>query len=246
MLPKFEITVNRKFEISELCEIFVSRYFKYIYLVLLIIYSFLRCWSFSTVAASAWATNIPFDIGAAEQCSTDAFFHNFLPATGCRYAYYFCLVVFAMIVITISLFELKEQAVIQFSLGILRFIAIGAIIIYCIIKLSGGNDFCMDMEVRTNATTENETLLSSVFEFDFYGWVTAIPVFVFATIFLTGLSSVTHPIKQKQYLGGLMKAIGATTTICYLSLGVVVPLWFKASIQETCTLNWVSTTTCVC
>ena len=210
------------------------------------VYNFLRCWSFATVAASAWASNIPFNMGGATQCSTEAFFHSSLPSGGCLYSYYFSLVVFAMIVITISLFELKEQAVIQFSLGILRFIAIGAIIIYCIIKLSGGNNFCVDMEVRTNATTENETLLSSVFEFDFYGWVTAIPVFVFATMFLTGLSSVTHPIKQKQYLGGLMKAIGATTTICYLSLGVVVPLWFKASIQETCTLNWVSTTARVC
>ena len=38
--PIFEITLNRKFEISELSEIFVGKWLKYVYLVLVVVYGF--------------------------------------------------------------------------------------------------------------------------------------------------------------------------------------------------------------
>ena len=51
--PIFEITSTRKFEIVELSQIFVGKWFKYLYLVIFVLYGFLGCWSFTAVAGSA-------------------------------------------------------------------------------------------------------------------------------------------------------------------------------------------------
>ena len=241
--PKFEVTVKRKFEIAEMCEIFVSKYLKYAYLVLVSVFGFLACWSFSTVAASAWSINIPYRIGAAEQCSEEAFFHNVLPSGGCLYAYYLSLTLFGVIVVTLSLFDLKEQAIVQLAMGVLRFTAVAAIVIYCVVRLVQDGDACLDIMEASNFSTPlviNVGMKATVLHFDIKGWVVAVPIFVFAFLFHTGISSLTHPIKQKSHLSWLLVAMFTVSTVCYLSLGVVVPLWFRASIQETCTLNWVS------
>lgn len=243
-LPKFEITVKRKFEIAELCEIFVNKYLKYAYLVLFGLFGFLACWSFATVAGAAWAINIPFNFGAAEKCSADAFFHNTIPSGGCLYAYYFSLALFAVVVVSLSLIDLKEQALVQLVLGVLRFTTVGAILIYCIVRIAEGGDACLDKFEADNLTgitgSLNVGVRDTVVKFDFRGLVVAVPVFTFAFLFHTGLASLTHPVKQKNYLHWLVGGMFVASTISYLSLGVIVPLWFRASIQETCTLNWVS------
>jgi len=75
--PSFEITVRRKFEVVELCEIFFNRWVKYIYLVILSVYCFLALWSFSTVAGSAWAVNIPYSFAGVSMCEgNDTFQHS--------------------------------------------------------------------------------------------------------------------------------------------------------------------------
>ena len=118
--------------------------------------------------------------------------------------------------------------------------------IYCIVRLAEGGDACLDVlnDInRTRTTPINVGIRETVLKFDAGGWVLTIPVFTYAFLFHTGISSLTHPIKQKQYLHWLLIAMYIISTICYMSLGVIVPLWFRASIQETCTLNWVSADT---
>lgn len=80
-------------------------------------------------------------------------------------------------------------------------------------------------------------------KFETVNWVAAIPIFTYAFIMHQGISSLTHPIKQKRYLGHLMMAMFGMSIFCYMLLGVVTPLWFKASVQETVTLNFVSLNT---
>ena len=244
-LPKFEITVKRKFELAELCEIFVNKYLKFAYLVMFGLFGFLACWSFATVAATAWSINIPLNFGAAEQCSEAAFFHNTIPSGGCLYAYYFSLAMFALIVVTLSLVDLKEQAIVQLILGVMRFVTVGAILIYCIVRLAEGGDACLDKFEETNLSsyvieTLNVGIEDTVVNFDMRGLVLAVPVFTFAFLFHTGIASLTHPIREKKYLHWLLVVMFVAATMSYLGLGVIVPLWFRASIQETCTLNWVS------
>ena len=66
------------------------------------------------------------------------------------------------------------------------------------------------------------------------------PVMTYAFNVHMGIPSLTHPIKQKQYLHWLIMFTFGSIAFAYLSLGIVAPLWFRATIQETVTLNWVS------
>ena len=164
-----------------------------------------------------------------------------------------CVFFFAVVTVPLSLVDLKEQAVLQMILGLLRFVTIGGIIIYALVNIGEGGDECaLD---RTITNTSNLTWWRNmsnssgfadfsdiVFRFDPRGWVVSIPVFTYAFILHQGIPALTHPIREKHLLRQLMVAMFSIATISYLSLGLVVPLWFKANIQETCTLNWVSVT----
>lgn len=243
--PIFEITLNRKFEISELSEIFVGKWLKYIYLVLVVVYGFFGCWSFSSVAGSAWATNIPYNFGAMKMCEGDAFLHRTLPSDGCLYSYYFGLFLFGLIVITLSIMDLREQVVVHVFFGVLRYFTIAVIIIYCIVKLAIGGNACAEA-LEFSELPPNETIGTGVsygeiiLHFDPKTWMISIPVFVYAFMIHSGVSSLTHPIKQKKYLHWMIVTNFAVAEICLLTLGIVAPLWFKESVQETITLNWVS------
>lgn len=254
-LPIFEITAERKFEPVELSEMFVGKWFKFTYLAVVTIYTFLSCWSYSTVAGSAWASNIPYDFATLAKCTDNAFHHQLLPHGGCLSRYYFSVFLFGLIVIFLSVLDLKEQVIVQVVLGCLRFLTVGAVVIYSIVKLSHGGDACADgtYTYEYNSTWFNTTWFNTtavnatryipyrdiVVKFDLKGWVAAIPVFTYAYIIHTGISSLSHPVRQKKYLHWMLAAMSTTALLSYMSLGVVVPLWFKAGVQETITLNWV-------
>lgn len=238
--PKFELTFKRKFEIPELCEIFLNKYVGYLYMMVLSMYGLLGNWIAAAVATSAWATNIPFrNFGSLEMCSWNAFFHHVIPSDGCLSAYYFCLMMFAIIAISVSLFDLKEQAIVHVSLGLLRFVTLGAMVLYCIIRLAQDGDPCTDM--NTNLTTPTDFgNNSTMIMFDLRGWVLAIPVFTSALFFHTGLPSLTHPVDHKKYHHWLVVVVILILVICYLIPGLLLPQWFRTTIQETCTLSWAS------
>ena len=248
--PVFEIKTKRKFEVSELSEIFVGKWFKYIYLIIVTIYGFFGLWSFSSVAGTAWATNIPYNFGATETCDNGAFLYQILPSGGCLYSYYFSLFLFALIVVTLSVLNLREQVIVQVTFGVLRYLTVCIIVVYCIVRLFQGGDGCQEVgRLLPNQTNEvPEALYNStrhisyediVFKFDPLGWMVSVPVYVYAFMIHSGVSTLTHPIRQKQYLHWMLLTNFALALACLMSLGLVVPLWFKASVQETITLNWV-------
>ena len=170
-----------------------------------------------------------------------------------------CVFFFAIITVPLSLVDLKEQAFLQMILGLLRFVTIAGIVLYSIVYIAKGGDGCpidsRDVNNTHNGSLWNMSNVSMwtlsessgfadfsdiVFRFDPKGWLVSIPLFVYAFILHQGIPALTHPIREKHLLWRLMVAMFGIATLSYLSLGVVVPLWFKANVQETCTLNWVS------
>ena len=254
--PSFEISMHRKFEIVELSQIFVGKWFKYLYLCIFTFYSFLGNWSYASVAGSAWASNIPYNFGKLAMCNDSAFHHQVLPHGGCLYSYYFSLFLFGVIVTVLSILDLKEQVIVQVMLGASRFLTIIAIIIYSLVKLATDEDVCEGVAPFYNSTHAknmsqipliddfNATRYFSyediVVKFDGKGWLVSVPVFLFAFMLHSGISSLTHPVKQKKYVHWMLTAMFVTALLSFMTLGIIVPLWFKASIQETVTLNWVS------
>ena len=237
--PKFRVLLTRKFEICEMSEVFFGRYMKYAYLVIMSIYMFLSYWSSSTVAGSAWASNLPLNFGSLSQCDEEEFHHNLIPSGGCLGAYRFCIMLFALIVIPLSLVELTEQKFLQVLLGLMRFFTFGCLIVYSVANLvsqPGYNPY------NTTATYNSSyhSYGHQILKFDFKGWILAIPLFVFAQVLHQGIPSLTQPIKAKRWLKVFFGAVFFSTTVLYLSLGVTMSLWFKGSIEETATLNFVS------
>ena len=250
----YKITKYRKFENVELSQMFVGKWFKYFYLISFSIYAWLSNWSYASVAASAWASNIPYNFGKMTLCDDSAFHHQILPTGGCLYSYYFSLVLFGVIVTILSIMDLKEQLVVQVLMGLARFLAIFAVLVYSLYYLfnANGHDACEGDLPFVNTSLVNESYIplfnasrytsyeEIVKKFDPRGWVVSVPVFLFAFEIQSAISSLTHPVKQKKYIHWLLTALFATSLICFMSLGIVVPLWFKAGVQETVTLNWVS------
>ena len=220
-------------------------------------------WSYITVAGSAWATNIPFNSPTVQQCTSDDFLRELIPQNSqCWNAYMICVMLFAVIVVPLSLLDLSTQALLHMALGLVRFITIAIIVVYCVVKLSLGVNECR-FTVKNNASlflnhslydsffsAENVSVITTtefgfsdlsriVFRFDVKGWLISIPVLTFAMMLHQGIPALTHPIREKHLLRELMVAMYGISAISYLSLGVVVPLLFRADIQETCTLNWV-------
>ena len=265
--PRYEVLLTRKFEPTELCEVFFNRWVKYLYLIVMTVYIFLTGWSYSTVAGSAWASNIPFNTHSLQRCSGNDFHNQLIPSDeGCVNSYRFCLFLFGLIVIPFSLLDLSEQAIIQMILGFLRFFTVGAIVIYTIVRLAQDGNACLGAEPVTNISLKLEDELplynynlsnltnvtdfydrkDFLFGFNVKGWLVAIPVFTYAFIIHQGIPALTHPIKQKQYLRWLMVAMFSISVFSYLSLGLTASLWFSGTVQETVTLNWVCSVALIC
>ena len=252
--PNYKISKYRKFENVELSQMFVGKWFKYVYLILFSVYCWLGNWSYASVAASAWASNIPYNFGKLTMCDDSAFHHQILPSGGCLDSYYFSLFLYGVIVTALSIMDLKEQLIVQVLLGLIRFLAIFAVMVYSLYYLinANGSDACEGEPPFVNMSLANMSYIplfnasqyisyeEIVTKFDPKGWVVSVPVFLFAFEIQSAISSLTHPVEQKKYIHWLLTALFATSLCCFMALGIVVPLWFKASVQETVTLNWVS------
>lgn len=248
LLPKFEITLQRKFEPTELCRIFLGSHGQYSYAVVVMVNNILICWACATVAASSLASNISYNFGSLERCRDSEFHHRAMPGDGCRDSYYFSLFLYSVAVIPLCLLELSEQKYIQLLLGILRFIVIGSMAMYTTVKIFGDDDYPRNFPVNCNGTDDcdpNDILgdydyWHEISRFGVKGWVTAIPVLCYAQFMHAGIPKLTHPVKEKQYLKSFMIAVFISSNMLFLMVGVTVALWFKKDTEETCTLNFVS------
>ena len=259
--PDFRVLRTRGFETSELCEIFFNKFGKYIYLITVVAFCFFVSLGLAVVVSSVWATNIPLNFGPFAQCSYDAFHNEIIPKDdSCRYSYYFCLMLFGLIVVPLSVMNLKEQAVIQAIFGLLRFLMIAMILVYCIVKLFEGGNICKETQIGTsNPNQSNVTVSCSIEEtvqnvtaenliemhdiiarFDWKSWLVAIPVFTYPFMLHLGIPGLTHPIGKKKYLWQFILCTYTFLALVFLCLGVVVPLWFRNETQEAVVLNWVS------
>ena len=259
--PDFRVLRTRGFETSELCEIFFNKLGKYFYLVMVVVLCLISSLAVTTITTSTLATNVPLNFGPFQQCSDDAFHNEIIPKdVGCRYTYYFCLMLFGLVVVPLSMMNLEDQAVIQTIFGLLRFLMIAMILIYCIVKLFEGSDICQETQISNYISNQSNVTLSCNFEetvrnitaenviemqdiiikLDWRGCLVFIPVFTYSLMLHHTIPSFTHPIGKKKYLWQFILCTYSFLGACFLCLGVVVPLWFRAETQESVVLNWVS------
>ena len=249
--PDFKIKDTRKFEVTELCEIFVGKWFKVVYVILMLAHGLLTLLTYATVASSAWAVNIPLNFGTLRECSDLDFLNQYFPADlACGNAYRLCLAFFAAIVIPLSLLDLKEQAIFQFLLGILRFVMLLSIITYCVYHIISGDHITFEeapsvsdinlTDLFERANSSMTTVVDIIFHFDFNGWIIGIPIILYAIMLHQGIPSLVHPIKEKKWLKYCFQSLFFVVGSFYLIVSVLGAVWFRDIVNETFTLNWVS------
>ena len=248
--PNFTVTSSRKFEPSELSQMFMGNIAKYIYLISYGVYTFASSLSYATVAGASWSVEIPFNFTGLQKCDADDFKEHILPTNeSCRSTYWLCLFAFACIVVPLSMLELKEQTLFQVIFGLMRFFTIATIIIYAIVHLitEGVITNCDSPIELHNTSRKWDKLYNSsrlmedvVLEFDWRGWMVAIPIMIYSHNLHQGIPSLSHPVREKQYLHYFFHVQFFLNLFMYLLLGMVVPLWYRNCLTETVTLNWVS------
>ena len=104
---------------------------------------------------------------------------------------------------------------------------------------------CSDPDTDNSSIIINSTLnfKEITFKFNVKGWLMSIPIFTYAYFLHVAIPSLTHPIRQKKWLGQFFHVLFIVMGGCYLLLGLMTSLWFRDCIIETCTLNWVRHTT---
>lgn len=241
---------------TELCEIFVGKWFKIVYMIIMIIHSLLTLLTYATVASSAWAVNIPLNFGTLRECTDLDFLNQYFPLDlACGNAYRLCVAFFAAIVIPLSLLDLKEQAIFQFILGILRFVMLLSIISYCLYHIMSGDQISFEeaptigninfTDIYENANSSMTTIFDIIFRFNFNGWVIGVPIILYAIMLHQGIPSLVYTIKEKKWLKYCFQLLFLVVGGFYLTVSLFGAVWFKDIINETFTLNWVSIKQCI-
>ena len=244
--PAFRIKDSRKFEIAELCDIFVGKWFKYLYIIMILVFNgFLALLTYAIIASSAWAVSIPFNFGSLRQCREIDFLHQYFPKDlACGNAYRLCLFMFSCVMIPLSLVNLKEQAIVQVGIGILRFLVVISILAYCLYYIIFGDPnsiLLFDTNNSINDVNVNTTsYFDAMFSFNFEGWITGIPVMFYTIVLHQGIPGLIQPIREKDWLKCFLTSIFLTIGGLYTIVNIVGAIWFRDFVNENFTLNWVS------
>ncbi|XP_062509260.1 transmembrane protein 104 homolog [Corticium candelabrum] len=226
-----EIRTDRRFELPELCQIFLGRVTSICYLLALLFYLFLSQWMASPIIGTAVATNMPINSGVFRQCNEKDFGPHLHPTDGCWNTYALSVLLFSVVIIPLSCLELKELAVIQVIMALFRFIMLLVMSIYSIVSVAEEDD--------SSDTSSDDDVFT---KFNIQGLLAAVPVFVFAQMLQSSIPSLTQPISNKRRLVVFYSAVFLVTTILYSMVGVTVAMYKKNNILEVCSANWKSLT----
>ena len=222
-----KIRTGRRFELQELCTLFVGKPAGIVCTVFVIVY--VCNWTNIAISATAIATNVPVsDHGTFLGRCTDEDFHFRLHPVGtCWNTYLLSVLLVGVIGLAISLTKLAEMSILQTAIAIVRFATFGAMIIYSVVTAIEGKDEKDDGKVPW-------------FQFSFHGLVAAIPTMVYAHTSVVALPSITNPVDNKNGLTKMWMGIFVTASSFCGILGLTVAIRFKCHVNEIASLNWVS------
>ncbi|KAJ0408922.1 hypothetical protein ATCC90586_005959 [Pythium insidiosum] len=121
----------RKFDFATVGEMFAGKVGKIVVQIVLGLYGIGALWSYASVFASSMAS-LFFSYIMGDTCDAYAS----APSTGCLNAYYVSMAVFSVIVISMVLLDISEQASVQKILSAYRVVALTVMLVTMIIKLS--------------------------------------------------------------------------------------------------------------
>lgn len=224
---------TRKYENNMLCNIFLGKYGKAAYEIVLILFAWGGMWSYAVVFATSTASFIPV-VGLTDGV-TCVFEQHITPAAHCNDAYYIFMAIFACIVLPVSCLELTEQWLIQVTLTIYRFVALTIMIITTFLAMLAG-------PYKSYSVTESPPFIAVDSAFNWAGFPSVFSVAVFAQLMHHSVPGLSQHVDQKSKLRTMFFSGFTITFTFYSVVGILCSLYFGGGTQSLVTLNWMNYT----
>jgi hypothetical protein len=221
---------NKKYETTELCELFLGKFGKQCYAISIAIFLYGTLWAYGTVFASAMVTHL--DLGP--------------------YSYHIFLLLFSFIVIPLSCMELTEQLYLQVALAFCRIVMVCCMVgtvLYAAathkdlfhLNVSTDPDTDLDTGLETDATEPHEFSPFHHIQGDLFHWKglhLMLPIAVYSNMFHHSIPALSEPAADKKQLGSMFTTALLACFVSYTLIGITVSLYFGQTILSSSNLNW--------
>lgn len=219
----------RKFETTELCELFLGKWGQRAYLVAVCLYLTFVVWSYGAVFANSFSENIP------------------LPglSKGSNSSYLVWLALYALITVIIAAFEVKEQRRVQQVMAVARFALMSSSAITLIAALAGGpGGFPAADNVHEPLSPQGTQWSFAQIMFGAEGAVTRtsiarmLPILVFSQLFVVAAPVLAQAVRDKDRLRTVYTATYSLTTTLYIAVGIPAVLMLGSLVKSSLNLNY--------
>jgi amino acid permease len=226
------IVGTRKYEMTELCEIFLGTRGMQLFSLVLAIYLYGSLWAYATVFANSLTANFPLDDS---------------------YSYNVYLLLFTLCVLPTSCLELAEQVTLQMIYSACRVLMVVfmtstvAVAYYRTGTTYQPSSFLDEAETSnpfdptSSQDSVDEALASPSSSSSLWKWNglhIILPIALFANIFHHSIPSLSEPVRNKQSLHLIFLVTLLACSLAYTLIGVILTLYFGDAIRSSSNLNW--------
>lgn len=231
---ELHIVGSEKYEITELCKIFLGKQSVRVYTFLISVYMYGSLWAYSTVFADSLAMRLPLTSQNGDTVTPGSL------------SYIIYLLLFALIVVPSSMIELSEQIFVQVTLSICRVLMLVLMVSTIVIAVlqqeadianghgNSGQPFGPFSRVVSNQSSDNH-FSASVNLKKLY---LLLPMAAYATIFHHSIPSISQPVKNKAKLGQIFTVTLLLCFMAYSIMSLVISAYFGDFTLISTNLNW--------
>jgi len=224
------------YSMVEMSELFGGKILKAIYTLFYAVALGASLVGYATVFSTAMSSfvGIPF-IGGGNTCSIGEKINDSPP--GCRHLYYLYTFVYAVIVIPLSTYGIKEQIAFQVTMTAMRCVLV-LVMTTSVLYASFFNPGIFDQapQLQRLSSTSGAQITGDLF--NWRGMAEVLPASIFSLTLNSYLPIIVGDMTNKHALGAVMGAGMSITCIFYLLVGITTAYYFGAAVSGSCNINW--------
>lgn len=221
---------RRVLEVTELAKVVCGDTFRNAYMTVVGLWTLGTLWSFAAVFSASLAAHIPVVFLAAphnKPCNINEL------GDECKPQYLVFLAVFAIIVVPLTLMDMREQVAVQVIMAagrVVLLVAMGATVVAA--WACDGVAFAITAQEDGGPPPLFGTVAN------FGGLGVLIPISVTAAAFHQAIPSVTRATAKKRQMGSILTSAFIVVGTCYVVFGVLLALYFGHDVEAQATLMW--------
>ncbi|ELP88425.1 hypothetical protein EIN_229580 [Entamoeba invadens IP1] len=219
----FEVTpVNeikyRLFDITALGYQWGGQPFKWFNFACMVLYIYGGLWAYVATATSTLSTIFWMVYGEPDRCVDKS------GKWECQLSYYTCLILYSVIVLSLSFVDLSKQGKLQMILTFYRFFTFGIMLVTCVVQLSIGGP------IGTDTTF--------LYKFKFVGFGTMFTHTAFALTCHHLIPDAVTPVNNKKFVFWTTSGAMIVSAIFYFLVGLICSWTFGETVVSPITNKW--------